>query len=133
MSSIDPRPITAAGQDAALALMTDTCTVVDVGEVVTSDDGTDTSTSVTVYEGPCRVKPLVSRTEGDKTQGPALTAGFQYTVSLPMSATAVAFGQRLTVTDSLDPSLPGIAMRIDSVERGSQVTARRLRCMEVSR
>lgn len=123
----------AAGQRAALHLMTDTCRVEDVGEVITSDDGTDTPTRATVYEGPCRIKPM-SPEDSPRGQQDAAPAGtWQYTVSLPLSATQVGYGQRLTVVTSPDPSLPGVVMNVSTVIRGSQITARRMRCTEVSR
>lgn len=133
MTTIDPRSILAAGQDAALGLMTDTCRVEDVGEVVTSQDGVDSAVTSTVYEGPCRVKPLTSRAQGGDDPGPAPSGEWQYTVSLPIAATGVAYGQRLTILTSLDPSMPGRRMQVRNAERGSQISARRMRCAEVSR
>jgi hypothetical protein len=133
VSTIDPRVITTAAQDAAKALMTDTCRIERVGEVITTDDGVDTPTITAVYEGVCRAKPLVSRSEGPGDTGPAPTGDFQYTLSLPITATGVEFGDRVTMTDSWDPSLPGVVMQIRSAERGSQISARRMRCVEVSR
>ncbi|MCA1218697.1 DUF6093 family protein [Streptomyces sp. 8L] len=123
----------AAGQRAALELMTDTCRVEEIGEVVTSDDGTDTPSVSLVYEGKCRIKPMAPEDSPRGQQDAAPAGTWQYTASLPLSATHVAYGQRLTVLTSLDPSLPGVAMNITTAIKGGQITARRLRCTEVSR
>lgn len=131
--TLDPVPVTAAAQDAALGLMTDTCVIDRVGEVITSDDGADTPAVDQVYAGPCRVKPITSRAHGGQDPGPAPTGDWLYTVSIPMTEDNPQYGDRLTVTGSVDPSMAGVVMQIRSVDRGSQISARRMRCAEVSR
>jgi Family of unknown function (DUF6093) len=122
------------GRAAAEARMTDTCRVESVGEVITADDGTSTAASTPVYEGPCRLRPAPPEDDPRGQQGAAPVGSWSYTVSLPMSATGLAYGQRLTVLASpLDPDLVGFVMRVGTVESGGQITARRLRCTEVSR
>lgn len=126
-------PLVARGRAAAESLMTDTCRIERFGEVITSDDGVDSAVPELIYEGKCRAKPLVSRSESGGPQGPAPVGEFQYTLSLPMTVMGVQFADRVTVTASADPSMPGVALRVGEVERGSQITARRMRCVEVSR
>lgn len=128
-------PLVDRGRALAESLMEATCRIEDIGEVITTQDGEDTESTSTVYEGMCRIKPLTSRGEGGDEPGPAPAGDWQYTVSLPVdSSSGVAYGQRLTVlTSPRDPSLVDVRMQVRTAERGSQISARRMRCAEVSR
>jgi Family of unknown function (DUF6093) len=123
---------TAQGQAAAAALMTDTCRIERVAESVPAGDGTDTAPVTVIYEGPCRVRPA-AQVATTRTTGPAPVETWQYTLSVPMTVTGVRAYDAAVITASADPALVGVRLRVRSIARGSQITARRLGCEEVSR
>jgi hypothetical protein len=124
--------VTAAlGRARAESLMTSACTVFTPGAPITDPNtGEVTNTQTTVWFGPCRVRPA-GRESQPQTIGGAESFVFDYLVSLPFAATSVIEGHRLTVTSSPDPALVGITVEIQKVDRGDNITARRLACSEV--
>jgi hypothetical protein len=115
----------------AESLMTSACTVFTPGAPITDPNtGEVTNTQTTVWFGPCRVRPA-GRQSNPQTIGGAESFVFDYLVSLPFAATSVIEGHRLTVTSSPDPALVGITVEIQKVDRGDNITARRLACSEV--
>lgn len=72
------------------------------------------------------------------TQGGRAEAGganlftFDYLVSVPFSVTDLAEGQRVLLLTSPDPALVGVEVEVRKVDRGDNITARRLACTEVS-
>jgi hypothetical protein len=122
----------ALGRARAESLMTSTCTVFTPGAPITDPNtGEVTDSQTTVWFGPCRVRPA-GRQSNPQTIGGAEAFVFDYLVSLPFSATTVIEGHRLTVTASPDPALVGITVEIQKVDRGDNITARRLYCAEVA-
>lgn len=121
-----------SGRVAAERLMLDTCTVTRVtGQTLSESLGVLTATSTTVYTGACRVKP--EPTDSQTAAGDRATMERRYVVSLPITATTVAVDDVVTVTASdLDAGLVGAVMVVAGQAKGSQITARRLACVEVT-
>lgn len=134
-----PVSITAAvlqGRAAAQALQTDMCTVTraGAGEPV-YNPATDTytyPTGSTVYTGKCRVKPA-DTIDQDVAEGETVVGSRRYIVSLPAVTDGVQRNDIVAVTASvLDPLLVGSQFRVLGALKGSQLTARRLACEEVT-
>lgn len=121
----------ASGRLAAEQQMTDRCVIERTGAVQTGADGTDTTPITEVYEGVCRVKPAGTAAVIPSGTAPAET--WQYKVSIPYGEAAVHSYDRVTVTDSEDPTLVGLRLQVRNIDRGTSVTARRMWCTEVSR
>lgn len=134
MSSIDPGLIAAAARDAALNLMTDTCRVERTGPVQTSEDGQDTTPSIVLYEGPCRLKPAATAIAVARASATTPTETWHYKLSIPYS-TSVVFrsADAVVITGSQDPSIADLRLRVSKVDRGTHISAHRLWCTEVSR
>lgn len=122
-----------AGRAVAERLMTDTCTVGRLsGQVLNETTLVYANTYTTLYTGKCRIKENVA---GDLSIDIGARAGSvrSYTVSVPMSAVVYAPDDLVTVTTSgLDPAQPAITLRVLGVTHGSQITARRFHCQEVT-
>lgn len=123
------------GQTAAEGLMTDTCTITRPSGTPVLDPDTGDYTgggTTTVYSGPCRVKPRVSRGPGDQVEaGERPVQVWPYVISLPIDVTGVEVDDLVTVTTSaLDAALVGRQLVVKNIEAGSQITARRLGCVE---
>lgn len=122
-----------AGRAAAERLMTDSCTVQrKTGQSMSETTLVVTPTWNTLYTGKCRVKV---DNAGDLTVDVGARAGSvrDYIVSVPVSSTVFEVGDLVTVTaSSLDTTQAGLALRIVGVLHGSQITARRFRCQEVT-
>lgn len=123
------------GQAAAEGLMTDTCTITRPSGTPTLDPDTGDYTgggTITVYSGACRVKPRISRGPGDQVEaGERPVQIWPYVVSLPIAATGVEVDDDVMVDSSaLDPELTGRGLVVKTIEAGSQITARRLGCVE---
>lgn len=122
---------TLAGRAAAEALMQDACTINRPDTTGVLDEDTlqyVTTAGAEVYEGPCRVKP---RDNEDRVvhAGEQPVSLWPYIVSVPMSVTAVALDDLVTITGSdLDPALVGLVLRVRQVLAGTHLTARRLGC-----
>lgn len=114
-------------------MMTSTCTVFTAGQPVTDpNSGEVTRPATTIWSGPCRVRPAATGLTAlsDDIGGGELFR-FDYRVSIPFEVDVVVEGHRLTITDSPDPALPGLTMEVQRVDRGDDVTARRLICQRV--
>lgn len=123
----------AAGRAAAEEMMTDVCRIERTGPVQTSEGGTDTTPSVPLYAGVCRVKPAGTRATA-VSSATAPTEIWQYKVSIPHGVGAdVRSGDLVVVTASQDATLAGLHLRVRNLDRGTHITARRLWCTEVSR
>ncbi|MGA5629799.1 DUF6093 family protein [Streptomyces cellulosae] len=120
------------GRHAAEELMQDACEVGRVKGYKTDDEGHSIPVIEAVYTGPCRVRPSAKGAVADKT-GVVQVETWAYTVSVPLAVTKVNTGDTVKITTSLDPSLTGRSLRVVSIDRGTQITARRLACEEVAR
>ena len=126
---------TASGRTAAEGLMTDTCTITRANGEPTYNPSTltyTTPTPTTVYTGKCRVKPSVLSGNTTVQAGEERVALWPFSISVPFSATDVELDDIVTVTSSADASLVGRPLRVRSIARGTNVTARRLDCEETS-
>lgn len=122
----------AAGRAAAEQQMTDSCRIERTGPVATSEDGTDTTPTVVLYEGPCRLKPAGTAAVIPSATAPAET--WQYKLSIPYAQGAgVRSDDRVTITASQDPTAVGLRLQVRNLDRGTHITARRMWCTEVSR
>jgi hypothetical protein len=112
--------------------MQDACTITRETGETTGSGGVITPTTATQYTGKCRVqfKPM----EGSGTDvGEAYLLLVRREVQLPMSATGLREGDRITITASaLDPDLVGKVYVIRDVEAKTHLTARRVTVLEVT-
>ena len=125
--------LTDSGHAAAPSPMTDPCTVTRFASHVLNETTlVYADTYTTVYTGVCRVKGTALQDQASNAgERPAVTR--EYDVSLPVSAIAVAVDDLITITASqLDAVQPGLTLRVLGVLHGSQITARRMRCQEVT-
>lgn len=122
-----------AGRVAAARLMTDTCTITRVtGRSFNETTLVYSDTTTTVYSGPCRVKAL---NQGDLVvdagQRQAMTR--EYLLSIPVADAFPEVGDRVAITASqFDTAQAGLVLTVVGSMHGSQQTARRLRCQEVT-
>jgi len=124
------------GRRFAESQMTSVCTIREPSTVTEMDQQTGAVNPVpgpVIYSGPCRIRPA-SGPGGASTArdvGGAEAFTFDYLISVPFSATAVRERHRVTIDSSPDPSLVGINVEVQHVDRGESITARRLQCREV--
>lgn len=114
--------------------MTSACTIAPPGTEPTTDPNTGEvvfPAGVAVYTGPCRVRPMSAQSHATEVAG-AEVFSFDYLVSVPFAVVGVQEGHRVTVTASPDPALVGVALEVQKVDRGDNITARRLLCNEVA-
>ena len=122
------------GRRLAESLMTSTCTIRERGTEPVTDPETFEVTfppGAVVYSGKCRVRPA-GREAQTGTSGGAEVFTFDYLVSVPFSVADVDEGHLLTVDASPDPALVGVSLEVQKVDRGDNITARRLSCNEVA-
>lgn len=124
-----------AGREAAEALMVDACSIVrPASGTQTYDPDTDTFTepeTSTVYTGSCRVRLNQAGTEVSAGDDTLTQSG--YIVSVPASTTTLVIGDVVVISSAAsDASLVGMRLRVASIERGTNVTARRLMCEVLS-
>lgn len=119
----------------AESLMTSTCTVRAKGS---GDPVTDPTTGAvtypagnTWYSGPCRVRPAGHEARVGEA-GAAEVFAFDYVISVPFSATTIMEGGLVTVDSSPDAALVNVVVEIQKVDRGENITARRLYCEDVA-
>lgn len=121
----------------AESLMTSTCTIRELSTGSTMDPATGevaATPGAVVYSGPCKVRPA-SGPGGNSTR--QATPGvevftFDYLISVPFTATGVQERHRVHIDACPDPSLVGIDVEVQHVDRGETITARRLQCREVA-
>lgn len=121
----------AAGQALAATLMDSQGTVVRLGPPGAPDPvtGVVSPAKTTIYTGPMRVKPYSRITGTGVTAGEAKDSMVLYTVSVPISVTTARPGDVVHVTASADTQLlTRTTLRVVSVERSTQITARRMTC-----
>lgn len=121
-----------AGRVRAESLMTDACTIARPTTAPVTDpvSGAVTYPETTIYTGRCRARPAGGGHQVEA--GEDITQVFGLRVSVPISVTGVRADDVVTVTASADGSLVGKRLRVREIERGSHITARRLRCEETS-
>lgn len=101
------------------------------GEPITDPNtGEVTNEQVTVWFGRCRIRPAGPGSSTVAAGGAELFT-FDYLVNLPFEVSSVVEHMRGTVTDSPDPALMGITVEVQKVDRGDDITGRRLFCTEV--
>jgi hypothetical protein len=122
----------ARGRAFADAQFTSACTVFKPGEPITDPQtGEVTRAPQTIWFGPCRVRPGSGQMANAGEAGGGEVFEFAFVVSVPFSVASVIEGHRLTVTASPDPALIGMTLEVQRIDRGDNVTARRLFCQEV--
>lgn len=131
---MNPALAAAAGQAAAARLMTDAGRLFrrDYSHPTGVDQATgrDTYADTTLYTGPARVKPYTGTRDAAAGDSPLVVIG--YVVSLPLSVMDVRANDLWETTASVDGRLVNLLLKVRSVVAGSQVTARRLDCVESS-
>lgn len=124
--------VTEAGQAFAEQLMQDICTIAGPSGPPVFDATTGAYTTpagVTLYTGKCRVKP-------QNVQDRTVTAGerpvqvWPYVVSVPVTVVDIPVDATVTVTASADADLVGQVLTVKDVTRGTDLTARRLSCVD---
>lgn len=125
------RALIGRGRAAAVALMVDGCVIARPAggaPVLSAVTGGYTQPTSQIYAGPCRVKPRDNADRVVDAGGQAVSL-FPYVVSVPIGAERYEVDDLVTVTASeLDPSLPGLVLRVQQVGAGTHLTARRLSC-----
>lgn len=117
----------ARGQRLAGSLMADAVAVTRVtGRSLGEDTGRLAETGAAVWSGPARLRPAAS--DSTRVAGERADSVRSYVVSLPLTATAVLPGDRVTVTSSLDTALTGAVLTVQGQAEGTHLTARRLAC-----
>lgn len=122
----------AAAQADAEAIMLDTCTVARPTGSTTSSTGVVTPVTTTVYTGKCRIQapPAVER---DLEAAGRTTVATRAVLSVPVTATALAVGDVVTVTAATDPGMVGRALRVAArAQAKSFASARRYPLEEIS-
>lgn len=120
-----------AGQALGAVLMDCQGTVIRLGTPGPPDPvtGVVTASKTTIYAGPMRVKPYSRITGSGVVAGEAKDSMVLYTVSVPITVTTTRPGDIVHVTQSTDTQLlTRTTLRVISVERSSQITARRMTC-----
>lgn len=123
----------ARARAAALATMTDTCTIrrdpdFQADSTLNTTTGALTAAApatVEVYAGPCLVSPLARQDDRGDEGGAPVVHG-DHVAKIPVDADETAIGDILTVDTSRDPQLVGKAFVIDGEVVGTQVFQRRL-------
>lgn len=115
----------------AESVMIDTCTITRAGTgASTWDEETETTVPparTTVYTGRCLVMARdVSGSEIDLADQEVSTRA--YVVSVPVSVTGAAVGDRVHVDASTDPAAAGRDLVVDSIDAVTVATMRRLFC-----
>ena len=120
-------------REQAESLMVDECKIEYVsGTTWDEDSGTSTPTYVTRYSGKCRAQTTLT-SESQQGAGERKWTIQSLTVSVPMSVTGVAVGDRVTITDTaLDLDLVGRVFTVVALAHKTHMTARRLRVEEVT-
>lgn len=116
--------------------MTSACSVYASGAGAAATDQTTglvTRTPTAIWTGPCRVRPASVGLRTMTTEiADAEVFRYDYRISIPFSVTGVTEGHFVTVTSSPDPALVGTTYEIHKVDRGDNVSARRLNCQRVT-
>jgi hypothetical protein len=117
----------------AESMMVDTCRIEYVsGSTWDEDAGTNVDTYSTRYQGKCRTQTTLTA-EANSSAGEREWTVQSLTVSVPMSVTGVAVGDRITVLSSaLDADLLGRVFSVSALAHKTHMTARRLRVEEVT-
>lgn len=120
-------------QPTAAATMTARCVIdrpdPDAAPVFDPVTGTTTRARITVHEGPCRVQRR-SVAESERTSGDQEVTTADYLVVIEHDADPVLVADRVTITESSDPTLTGHALMVAAVMRGSLRWERDLVCAD---
>lgn len=124
--------MTLRGRAAAERTMADTCRIEYVtGTVWDEGTGTSTPTYATRYEGKCRTQTTLTA-ESQQSAGEREWTIQSLTVSVPVSVTGVAVGDRVTITSTaLDLDLVDRVFTVVGLAHKTHMTARRLQVEEV--
>lgn len=119
--------VLASGRAAAEALMVDTCTVTRVtGQALDEDTGAYVDTTSTIYSGKCRVQVRNAATAALPLAGEREVVAFMLELQIPMSAAALAVGDKVTITASThDTNLVNRVFRVRELFHKTHATARR--------
>jgi hypothetical protein len=122
------------GQTAAIALMTDACTITRTSQVTNLQTGVVTNTTTTIYTGRCKFQQLVTGGLARPVSvGEAEVWQLPLHVHVPMTVTGVRVGDIVTASASvLDPDLVGRTFWVRELFHKSYATARRLGLEEVT-
>jgi hypothetical protein len=125
-------PDMALARGYAEQLMTSTVTFSESGVPVTDPDtGAVVSGGTPVYSGKCRVRPAEIFGTQLEVSGEAVYST-DYLVSIPFAEVGVREGHEGRIDASTDPWLVGVALRVEAVAAGDNVTARRLLCRKTA-
>lgn len=111
-----------------------TCLIAPKGTAPVTDNTTGAVTfppGAAVYTGKCRVRPAGGQGSTAESGGAEVFV-YDYLVSIPFAEADVVEGMRVTIDSSPDPALLTVVVEVTKVDRGDNLTARRLFCNEVS-
>lgn len=118
----------ARGQIAAQRLMPDACRLFRRGQYAYDPAvGKDTAKETDLYVGKCRLRPQGRLAHETESSGSPVGV-WLLVVQIPLSVTNAQLGDLLTITTSADPDLVGKTVRVQGIDQGTHVTARRLTC-----
>ena len=113
--------------------LTDTCTIrrADPGGTTDPDTGYPTQPYTQLYTGQCRVKQAKAEAQREDVGEDHLLL-LRLEVQLPVVGTeGLKVGDQITITDAAsDPDLPGRVFVIHDLAHASEITARRVQCIE---
>ena len=89
-------------------------------------------TNQTIFNGACFIAPIVSRRDRFDVHGEQQVYQNQYRVLIPWDGGSVAIGDFITITVSNDPEFLGRNMEIKDVLYVSDLSLRRLTCIDIS-
>lgn len=115
----------AQGRQTAEKLMVDACVIRRRTGETTGPGGVVTATYSTLYTGKCRVQQPNAQAQ-QQDAGEAYLLMVRLEVQLPMSVTGLQAEDQVTVTDSVDPDLPGRVFVIRDLAHKTHATARRV-------
>lgn len=123
----------ARGQVAAQRLMTDACRIYRRGQpAYDPSTGQESHTETDLYVGKCRLRPQGRLAHETESSGSPVGV-WLLIVSIPMSVTGVQLGDLVSITSSSDPDLVAARVRVQGIDEGTNISARRLTCGEESR
>lgn len=124
------RSVMLRGRRAAEALMVDSCVITrKTGQTLNQSTGAYTDTTDTIYSGKCQVvKPDGAAV--DVNAGERDVAVSSTKVKLPITATGIQSGDKVTLTATFDADMTGRVVYVHEVQTRTFGTSRRLACEE---
>ena len=130
---MDRAAVLVRGRAAALDGMRDQCTIRRATGATSDDAGREETEYETLYSGQCRVKQAQAQAQREDVGEDHLLL-LRLEVQLPVEPTAgLEVGDQIQITSAVcDPDLPGRVFLIHDLAHSSEITSRRVQCIERS-